>query len=403
MSRHLERGWMLYRMGRHQESLTEFGQARCDPASRAEAAVGMAFAFLGLNKAAKAASHAEAALGEQPDYWLGHWALGNALKLQRKLKKSEQHIREALRLQPGKSSLHAELSSISLLENRLKDSESAARTGLGCDPSDFGCRYALVSSLLAQKRFEEASGVAFETLTIHPDLATAHELYALTMVHQEDFAKAQQHALEALRINPTNGEARELYVLTLKNSYPVYSALVRSGMKVVRFFNRPALFASMSLYLPCLICWLAIAASFSLITGAITDIAFATKKETRRLLTPAEKAAAPWLAMALVFFVLALTLGLSNNSDSAIFAGLSAICLLHPARTIFKRLKVGIRDWYFYLTCLTAAVAILILPASVLVPASILHPIGFSTFVLSIMLALLTLSSRLLKLPNTTE
>lgn len=403
MSRHLERGWMLYRLGRHQESLTEFGQARSEPVFSAEAAVGMAFAFLGLNKVAKAASHAEAALGEQPDYWLAHWALGKALKLQRKLKKSEHHVREALRQQPRESSLHAELASIFLLANRLKDAESSARTGLECDPSNFACRYALASCLIAQKRLEEASGVASETLTIHPDSADAHELCALTLVQQENFVQAQQHALESLRINPTNGDARELYVLTLKNSYPVYSALVRSGMKVVRFFNRPALFASMSLYLPCLVCWLAIAACFTLVTGAITDIAFASKKETRRLLTPAERAAAPWLAASLVFFVLALTLGLSNDSDSALFAGMSSIALLHPARMTFKRLQSGIRDWYFYLTCLAAAVTIAILPVSILMPRGILHPIGFSTFILSVVLAILTRSPRLLKLPNSTE
>ena len=401
MSRHLERGWMLYRMGRHQESLTEFGQARSEPGLGAEASAGMAFALLGLNKLAKAASHAEAALGEQPDYWLGHWALGKALKFQRKLKKSEQHIREALRLQPGQPSLHAELSSICLLANRLKDAESSARTGMQCDPHDLGCRYALISCLLAQKHFDEASTVASDTLQIHPDSAEAHELYALTLVHQEDFALAQQHALEALRIRPTNEEARELYVLTLKNSYPVYSALVRLGMKVLRFFNRPILFASLSLYAPCLICWLTIAVFFSLITGAITDIAFAAKKETRRLLTPAEKGVAPWLVFALVFFAVALTVGISNNSDSAIFVAMSAICLLHPARMIFKRLQLGPRDWYFYLTCVTAAVAIAILPASLLMPANILHPIGFSIFLLSVALALLTLSPRLLKMPET--
>lgn len=397
MSRLLERGWMLYRMGRHQESLVEFGLARTEPSDRAEAAAGMAFAYLRLGKFRKAAASSEDSIGEQPDFWLGHWALGRTLRLQRKLKPSKRHILEALRLQPQHGPLHAELGAIFLHSNQCKEAERTARTGLKCDPADFACRHVLVSSLIGQKRFKEAADIAFEALAIQPDSASAHELIAQALVHQENYSTAQLHALEALRINPTSEEAREIYVLTLKNSYPIYSAVVRFGMKVGKFFSSPLWIAPLGLFPPCLVGWLATFALFSMVTNAISDVVFAMKKETRRLLTPAEKGAAPWLAIALVFFAIALTTGLSTNSDSVLLAGMSSIAILRPVRTVFKRLQFGACGWYFYLTCLTAVIVVTVLPASRFLSDHSLHPLASVAFMLSVGLALVTLSPRLLK------
>jgi hypothetical protein len=191
--------------------------------------------------------------------------------------------------------------------------------------------------------------------------------------------------------------AESLEEFGLARSEPADRGEAAAGMA----FDNPLWFGVMALFVPCLMAWVVISALFTLVTSAITDVAFAVKKETRRLLTPAEKGAVPWQAAALAFFVVALPVGIAKNSGSAMLAGMTGIALLPTTRMVFRRLQLGIRGWYFHLARLTAASTAAILPASFLLPARILDPITSCTALLSVALALLTLCPRLLKVSET--
>lgn len=352
MNAHLQRGWRLIELSRYRESQAEFELAKASAEDLASASLGLGWSSLHLGDSMKAMEHAKEALSINPNSVTARTILGKALLELRKLAEAEQHFREALRLKPSRSDLHADLALFLLADDKPVEAENQVHEGLACDPRNLACRIILVRSLIEQKRPKEARSAADQCLALHPDSADAHKMGALAAIAAEDFPAAKQHGLEALRLEPTNAEARDIYIQSLRETYPVYSRLVRLGMRAGDALENPKLGTALIVFPACMmLCSLSFIA-FALVTDALSTVMFGLRRETRVLLTSDESKSVPWLIGALVLAVTAFLAGYLTNGSGFFRLGLAAIFLLQPIKLLFARLEDGVGGWFFYIVIL---------------------------------------------------
>jgi tetratricopeptide (TPR) repeat protein len=147
------------------------------------------------------------ALESNPDNFIAHYDLGDALVHEGRLDEGIARLREALRMNPDSGDAHYDLGTALLQQGRAAEAMAEFREACRINPADAKAHSNLGVALCQQGRVEEGIAQYRQALEIDPAFAEAHGNlgYALFQLGRIDDAIAEYR--EALRIDPANAKA----------------------------------------------------------------------------------------------------------------------------------------------------------------------------------------------------
>ena len=146
-------------------------------------------------------------LAKNPNAWVAHDSLGNALLRAGRLQDAIRHYEQALQIKPDYAVAHDNLGNALLQAGRLQDAIGHYEQALRIKPDDAVEHYNLGNALLQAGRLQDAIGHYEQALRIKPDYADAHINLAAALYGLGKIQDAIGHYEQGLRIKPDSGDA----------------------------------------------------------------------------------------------------------------------------------------------------------------------------------------------------
>lgn len=193
--------------GSYNAALTHYADALTENPDSAEAHADLSICLSRMNRRFGALEEAERALRIDPEYWLGHVAMGYAALMTGDTRGARAAVDHVRRLEPeGAGGLYLRCE-ISLVLRDWKDLRAGALELLRHVPEDtFGiCMLSRAAAM--EGKGAEAERLAREALRAEPENALAHECIGWAFFAQRRFRQAKEAALSALSLSPENSSA----------------------------------------------------------------------------------------------------------------------------------------------------------------------------------------------------
>jgi tetratricopeptide (TPR) repeat protein len=146
-------------------------------------------------------------LAKNPNAWVAHDSLGNALLQAGRLPEAIKHYEQALQLNPGYAAAYDNLGNALLQAGRLAEAIRQYEQALQINPEDAVGHYNLGNALLRVGRQVEAIGQYEQALRINPDYADAHFNLGAALHGLGKTSDAIGHYEQGLRIKPGSADA----------------------------------------------------------------------------------------------------------------------------------------------------------------------------------------------------
>jgi protein O-mannosyl-transferase len=167
---------------------------------------------------ADAVAYNQKTIDRNPNCWLAHTNLANALIDRGKSDEAIKHLQTAIQIEsdPSLAQITVNLRSDLLntraeqliLNNRLREAVDDLKQAVQLDPANVDAHYNLGNVLMQLNRFPEAISVFETALKLHPSDSRTHNNLGLTLSKAGRTNDAMKHWQEAIRIQPDNIEAR---------------------------------------------------------------------------------------------------------------------------------------------------------------------------------------------------
>ena len=139
-----------------------------------------------------------------PNYALGWFNLGNALRDQQRNDDALGCYQRAIALDGSLADAHNNLGSVFHSLGELEAAEEAYRQALAIDPSNVMAHCNLASALIDRGLFTEAEAACRQAINIAPNLATAHGFLGAAIGHQGRLKEALTCYQSAAKLDPNN-------------------------------------------------------------------------------------------------------------------------------------------------------------------------------------------------------
>jgi tetratricopeptide (TPR) repeat protein len=147
-------------------------------------------------------------LAKNPNAWVAHDSLGNALLRAGKLQDAIRHYQQALQIKPDYAVAHDNLGNALLQAGRLQDAIRHYQQALQIKPDDAVEHYNLGTALLGLGKIYDAIWHYQQALRVKPDDAEAHENLGNALLQAGKTEEAISHYEQALRLKPDFAEAK---------------------------------------------------------------------------------------------------------------------------------------------------------------------------------------------------
>jgi tetratricopeptide (TPR) repeat protein len=165
-------------------------------------------ALLQAGKAPEAIGRLEQALRIKADFPEAHNNLGNALVQLGKVQDAIGHYEQALRIRPDFANAHNNLGGALLLAGKAEEAIGQYEQALRLAPDLADAHNNLGNALLLAGKAEEAIRQYEQALRLAPDFADAHFNLGVALEKLGDTQEAIQHYEQALRIRPDFAQAQ---------------------------------------------------------------------------------------------------------------------------------------------------------------------------------------------------
>jgi protein O-mannosyl-transferase len=166
---------------------------------------------------ARAIDYYNEALHLNPNYAIGHNALGKALLRQNQLDPAIEALNNALRLQPDFVEAHSNVGAALMKLGKTEEGIHHFETALKIDPNYAQGYYNLGLALARTGKIDEAFVRFAEVLKLAPDFAAAHAQLGNVLLYKKHYDEAIAHYQEALRLNPDDADSRDKLSIALRN------------------------------------------------------------------------------------------------------------------------------------------------------------------------------------------
>jgi tetratricopeptide (TPR) repeat protein len=146
------------------------------------------------------------ALAANPDSWLAHNNLGNALFEQGQVDKAFAHYQRAKEIQPGYATVHYNLGGIFRQRGQLDEAIAEFKKAVELQPKYSTAHYNWAEILRQQGQADEAIAHYETAVEIRPDYAEAHNSLAGLLQRKGRVDEALVHLQKALEIRPDQAE-----------------------------------------------------------------------------------------------------------------------------------------------------------------------------------------------------
>lgn len=230
MSRHLERGLLLYQQKNYAASEKEFKLAIADDPEDSYSRAMLAACHLAQERNDEALGEVEKAIAMDPEESFAHY-IRSSVQVQRgNLSEAKTSIEEAVRMDPFSDYYYGLLSDIYYFSDDLDKALEAAETGLSYNPEEIDCVNSRARALVRLGRAEEAEDSLIDALKRDPTNSFTHTNLAWVMLRRGSIAESMEHFKEGLRLDPNSEWAREGVVESLKSRNPFYFWILKMTM-----------------------------------------------------------------------------------------------------------------------------------------------------------------------------
>lgn len=193
--------------GSFHSALVHYADALTENPESAEAHARLSICLSRMNRRFGAVKEAEQALRIDPEYPLGHVAMGYAALFTGDVRGARDAVERVRKLNPEGQTALVLRCDIALATRNGKDLRAAASALLSSDPDNtFGvCMLSRAAAM--EGRGAEAEQLAREALRSEPEDALAHECIGWAFFAQRRFRQAKEAALSALSLSPDNPSA----------------------------------------------------------------------------------------------------------------------------------------------------------------------------------------------------
>jgi tetratricopeptide (TPR) repeat protein len=148
-----------------------------------------------------------ATIDRNPDCWLAHYNLGNALARRGQLDAAIVSFRQAVRIKPDYTEAHNNLGTALLQKGQLDEAVRQYQNALDSNPDYAVAHYNLGNELVRRGRVDEGIAHYQEALRINRDDAEAHNILGVVLAKKGRLDEAIFHYQEAVKIKPDNALA----------------------------------------------------------------------------------------------------------------------------------------------------------------------------------------------------
>lgn len=193
--------------GTYHAALTHYADALTENPDSAEAHARLSICLSRMNRRFGAVEEAERALRIDPEYPLGHVAMGYAALFTGDVRGARAAVERVRRLDPEGHVAFILRCDIALATRNGKELRAAATALLTSDPDNTFCVCMLSRAAAMEGKGAEAERLAREALRAEPEDALAHECIGWAFFAQRRFRQAKEAALSALSLSPDNPSA----------------------------------------------------------------------------------------------------------------------------------------------------------------------------------------------------
>ena len=158
-------------------------------------------------------------LARNPDCWVGHNNLGDALLQTGQLDGAFAHFQRAVEVYPEYAEAHDNLGVVLLRKGQVDEAVAEFQKALRIYPNHVAARSNLGGALLRKGKLDDSVVQLEKALKINPVFADAHNNLGVALFQKGQLDEALAQFQEAIRIKPNNAEAH----------YNLGNALVQKG------------------------------------------------------------------------------------------------------------------------------------------------------------------------------
>jgi tetratricopeptide (TPR) repeat protein len=148
-----------------------------------------------------------ATLAQNPQSWLAHYNLGNALLQNGKIDEAISHYQQALEIKPNYAVAHNNLGNTLLREGNVDEAILHFQKALEINPYDAIAHYNLGYALQQKGKTDEAIAQFQQALEINPNNAAAHYNLGNALLQTGQVDAAIAHFQQAIQVNPDDADA----------------------------------------------------------------------------------------------------------------------------------------------------------------------------------------------------
>jgi tetratricopeptide (TPR) repeat protein len=147
-------------------------------------------------------------VAKNPNAWVAHYNLGNALLQENRIQEAVKHYERALEIKPDYREAHNNLAFLLLQDGKINEAIAHLEQVARINPDSATGHYNLGNAYLQAGRGQDATGQYEQAVQLSPDYVQAHVNLGFALAQRGKFDDAVRHWEAALRLDPGNQDAQ---------------------------------------------------------------------------------------------------------------------------------------------------------------------------------------------------
>jgi protein O-mannosyl-transferase len=147
-------------------------------------------------------------VAKNPNSWVAHYNLGNALLQENMIQDAVKHYKQALEIKPDYLQAHNNLAFLLLQDGKIDDAIAHLEQVVRINPDSATGHSNLGNAYLQAGRGRDATGQYEQAVQLSPNYVQAHVNLGFVLAQRSRFDEAVRHWEAALRLDPSNQDAK---------------------------------------------------------------------------------------------------------------------------------------------------------------------------------------------------